>query len=98
MTLLSEGISQLVNLDEASQQGIVKILLPDKYKEMEVLPETSFDHPFFGILRKLDLSGWRMAALPEGIGKLVNLKELKLEWCKNLRTLPEGVIQILILK
>ena len=64
---LPEGISKLVNLDDASQQGIVEILLPaSKYKSMEVLPETSFDHPFFGILRKLDFTAWRMATLPKG--------------------------------
>ena len=91
--LLSEGISKLANLDEPSQQGIVKILLPpDKFKQMEVLPETLFDHPFFGILRRLDLSGWRMTSLPEGVGQLVNLKKLNLAHSR-IKTLPEGAVQ-----
>ena len=79
---LSEGIGQLVNLDEGSMKGIL-----EHCKRFESIPSTLFDHPYFGTVTKLDLSGWRMT---EGIGKLVHLEELNLQDCRQLLELPAG--------
>jgi len=89
LTTLPEGVIKLINLDDASQQSIVKILLLP-WQKMEVLPETLFNHPFFGLLRKLDLFEWKMTTLPEGISNLVNLVTLNLNSCSKLQALPDG--------
>ena len=44
-------------------------------------------------LTSLNLAGWKMSSLPEGIGQLVNLETLILEYCENLESLPAGFAQ-----
>ena len=44
-------------------------------------------------LTSLNLAVWKMSSLPEGFGKLTNLKELNMCGCKNLLNLSEGIIQ-----
>ena len=74
--MLSEGIGQLVNLDDESMKGIL-----EQCKRFESIPSTLFDHPYFGALTKLDLSSWRMTALPERFGNLTALTSLDLRHC-----------------
>ena len=46
-------------------------------------------------LTSLNLTSWKMSSLPEGFGKLTNLKSLNLRQCRDLQTLPEGITQTL---
>ena len=59
---ISEGIGKLVNLDKSSVDGILNIC-----KRMRTLPATLFELPYFTTSAKIDLSGWNMATLPEGM-------------------------------
>ena len=86
LVALPERIGQLVNLDEKSMKGIL-----EQCKRFESIPSTLFGHPYFRTVTKLDLSGWRMTALPEGIGHLVNLEKLDISYT-SIVTLPEGTM------
>ena len=45
----------------------------------------------FKLLEKLDIRSTTVSVLPEGIGKLTNLKQLILSSCDKLETLPAGL-------
>ena len=73
ITSLSDEIGQLVNLDERSMRGLVGLC-----KRMKVIPSTLFQHPHFDTMTELDLSEWRMSALPERFAELTSLSSLRL--------------------
>ena len=62
---MSEGIGKLVSLPSyhcPSVDGILNIC-----KRMTTLPATLFELPYFTTSAKIDLYGWNMATLPEGM-------------------------------
>ena len=88
--LLSEGFGQLVNLEELNLQDCRQLLALSAdfggLKSLKVLNLSSSDYYYTMSLR----------SLPEGIGQLVNLKELNMGGCENLLSLPAGFVQRII--
>ena len=84
MTLLSEGFGQL-KLTELNM-GSCNNLSRNHEEALEIIIKID-------TLTSLNLAGWKMGALPEGIGQLINLKKLDMMFCTKVQTLPEGAVQ-----
>ena len=61
-------------------------------KQVQYWPESIVEHPHLRDATELDLSHAKLVALPEGIGKLVNLETLDLYRCEKLEALPAGFV------
>ena len=86
MTLLSEGFGEL-NLTDLNMDTCNSL---NHEEALEIIIKID-------TLTSLNLTSWKMGSLPEGFGKLTNLKVLNMERCYYLQTLPEGIMQTLIL-
>ena len=76
-------LSQIPTLTKLNLHGCDMETLPAGIRHPSTVIPTSFSDPH---------------PLSEGFGKLTNLKELNMQSCRNVRTLPEGITQTLILK
>ena len=77
-------------------ESFIRLQIPDEdfmkcCKAVARLPESIVEHHLFKDAAILDLSGAKLVALPERIGDLKNLRELKLAFCKSLEELPAGI-------
>ncbi|MEJ2280263.1 MAG: hypothetical protein P8Y70_21325 [Candidatus Lokiarchaeota archaeon] len=67
---------------------VTELYLSDYLHEIDYVPE---EIGIFEQLRKFEISLKKITSLPDSIGKLTNLKSLKIINCENIKKLPESI-------